>query len=87
MPCLHELMQRRLKLFDSQPRGKVASPNEDYLYKSRKKPTHNLAISIMLDIYARQRCIQLLIVVVCLEHSHSLIESRQPFHCVRTRFV
>ena len=35
LPNLHELMQRRMEPFDSQPTGEVASPNEDYLYESR----------------------------------------------------
>ena len=75
MPSLHELVRRRLELFDSQPRGEVASPNEDYLYDSRKKPTHNLIGCINYVGYARHRCIQLINVVVRLEHSHSFIDS------------
>ena len=44
LPSLHEMMQRRLEPFDSQPTGEVASRNEDHLYESRKQPTHNLFV-------------------------------------------
>ena len=32
MTCLHDLMQRRLEPFDSQPTGEVASRNEDHIF-------------------------------------------------------
>ncbi len=34
-PSLHELMQRSVEPFDSQPTGEMASSNEDYMYDSR----------------------------------------------------
>ena len=46
LTSLYEVMQITLKPFDSQPRGEVVSPNEDYIYESRKQHTHNLAVSI-----------------------------------------
>ena len=48
MPSRHELMQRSMEPFDSQPTGEVASPNEDYLYESRLQPIRNFAVSILM---------------------------------------
>ena len=53
-PSLHELMQRSVEAFDSQPTGEVASSNEDY--------GSSLPITLLYcDGYASQNCIQLLI--------------------------
>ena len=51
MPSRHELMQRSMGPFDSQPTGEVASPNENYLYESRLQPIRNFAVSIMMIFY------------------------------------